>query len=120
MKSDQLGLVPRVDFNSSALSLSGLSLILSKLNESGALDVRGIAPGTVNLLEIGAALSSLARCYSLRYIAGRSARERVESEASLWIRRGGLPVYRTSYKHKLLREPVIIESVSFEGIGLPR
>lgn len=116
MKSEQLGLVPRVDFNSSALTLHGLSLILTKLNESGAIDVRQVLPGSVNLLELGSALSELKR--SAFVLAGATARERVQSNVSLWIRRNGVPVYRTTYRHKLLRNPVIIDEPKYEDIGL--
>ncbi len=116
MKSEQLGLVPRIDFNNSQLTLHGLSLILTKLNESGAIDVRQVVPGSVNLLELGSALAELKR--SAFVLAGATARERIQSQVSLWIRRDGVTVYRTTYRHKLLRNAVIIDTPKFEDIGL--
>jgi hypothetical protein len=118
MNGEQLGVTPQIHFAGSALTLSGLAKILSMLNESGQINVRGIATGSVNLLELGSALSELKR--SAFVLAGARPRERVQSEVGLWIRRNGVPVYRTSYRHKLLRHAVIIETPAFEDIGLPR
>lgn len=123
MNGEQLGVVPRLNFNGSALSLSGLGRILEMLNASGSIDVRGIAPGSVNLLELGAALRwitpiPMSTSFVHRTLVGWTARKRVLSEVSLWIRRNGRPIYRTSYVHKLLRYPVVVETTKYEDIGL--
>lgn len=118
MNGDQLGVVPRLNFNGSALTLSGLAKLLTMLNECGALDIRGVARGSVNLLEIGAAFARIIPSQLTRELVGRTARERIVDEVSLWIRRNGVPIYRTTYRHKLLRHPVVIETTKYEDIGL--
>lgn len=115
MNSEQLGIVPTINFNGSPLTLSGLSKILTMLNESGDIRIQGISPGSVNLLELGAALSTLHRpAFAL---AGATARQRVNNEVSLWITRSGRQFYRTMYRHKLLRCQLAIDHPSSDYAG---
>lgn len=107
MNGEQLGVTPQIHFAGSALTLSGLAKILSMLNESGQINVRGIATGSVNLLELGSTLSELKR--SAFVLAGARPRERVQSIVEYWVHRNDRPWHRTSYRHKLLRFPIAID-----------
>lgn len=50
-----------LDFCGSQMNLGYLSHMLNEINRSGGVTVKGIVPGSVNLLEIGAFLAEVAR-----------------------------------------------------------
>ena len=50
-----------LDFNGAAFSLSAMAKIMYELETYGCVTVKGINPGSVNLLSIGATLAEMAR-----------------------------------------------------------
>jgi hypothetical protein len=112
-----------LNFNGATLCLGYLSRILEQLNRDGEITIKGIAPNSISILELGAALRFIAPIpmslsYVHRTLVGWTARARLQNEVSLWVRKEGRPVFRTKYQHKLLRFPVVIETTKYDDIGL--